>query len=546
MKMASRRPLLFSAFLPSVLATAAIHSGKEATAAINSGKAGGLRGQRKGPDLVPEAPGPNPDTQTVSGHYFGLHFDDSPFAVNPWVTMKSARVVDDLDPTAPFDRLDRTLLKSWSGAAQVEPGKKEASVGYTQPDFVPPYMHPKPFPKEVDPKIPDGIMIPLSDQIVVAHEDRLRNPGLDHAIMNPLGMYPLVAPADKISPGPWAVAHLDSVPPHYDKFFDQTMQRDALRLKQKALTAAFDRVDSDDDNAISSTEYDAEVKGHQKKTDDQAQILWKQYHVTDDPDMNQKEFEKLAKTGFDLGQKFVNRSDMSGVLTPPQTAQVGFWGGGAACPDGNYIKGVQIKVKPNADTGDNTALNCVKFKCQDGTEIQTAEGPDGAWTEWAECLEGQTIFALSVRVQAYRLGQDNSGINDLMFECRSSGHEHTTTLKFGEEDPKGEDQQGYVFVNGEYVKRSETDVDDKKVVVGKGKVATDGGWSEELTCGTNSALCGAQGRLNNVKDAKDNLGVTDFRFFCCSQELDCSGPCKDETSTDCKACKSKVTKVEER
>merc|ERR1740117_1721971 len=81
---------------------------------------------------------------------------------------------------------------------------------------------------------------------------------------------------------------------------------------------------------------------------------------------------------------------------------------------------------------------------------------------------------------------------------------------FGEKAPPQADQKGYIFVNGKYIKKSSTTIDDKAVVVGAGKVATDGGWSEELTCGTSGSLCGAQGRLHNVKGASDNMGVTDF------------------------------------
>lgn len=518
--MASRCSLLlFAGLLPAA----------SASASITNGKAGGLRGQQHKD---------SPQVQSISGHYFGLHFDESPFAVNPWVTMKSARVVDDLDPTAPYDRLDRTRVSSLTGAAQVEPGKQSTEVGYTQPDFVPPYLHPKPFPQEHVHTKRDGIMIPIEDRMVVAYEDRLRLPNLDASVLNPLGMYPLVAPADKIG-STYPVAGLDKVPAHYDKFFDQTMMREANRMEQKKLTATFNRVDSDDDNAISSTEFDAEVKGRQKKTDEQAQVLWKQYHTSSDPDMTAAEFEKMAKTGFYLGQKFVNRSDISGVLATPQAADLGFWGGGAACPAGKFIKGVQIKVKPNADVGDNTALNCVKFKCDDDSEIQTAEGPDGAWTEWAECLKGQVIYAVSVRIMAYKFGQDNSGINDLMFKCRSAGQEESTTLMFGNNVPQSE-QQGYIFVNGVYVKRSLTTVDDKAVVVGQGVPATQGGWSEEITCGSSGGICGAQGRLFNVPGEKDNMGITDFRFFCCSKGKDCSTPCQQPTSTDCRACQAPV------
>lgn len=500
-----------------------------------------LRGRTKQNDA---SKGPSDGgLKILSGHYFGYNFDDNPFAVNPWKVQKTARMIDNLDPVAPFDRVNRNWVGSITGAAPVEPGKKKADVGYTHPDFVPPYLHPKPFPNELDDGPKDHpIIVPIGDREVVAYEDRLRNPANR---LDPLSMYPLVAPADRINPGPWPVTNIDRVPRMFDKFFDQTVQRNAERMRAKAMTDAFKRVDKDDDQAISPQEYDAELVEHQAKTKKQADALWKQYHVSEAPDMTKHEFFKMAKTGYDLGESFVNRSDMSGIITPPQTADKGFWGGGAVCPDGKYIKGVQIKVKPNSDTGDNTALECVKFKCQDDSVIQTAEGPDGAWTGWAECLPGQTVFSVSVRVQPYRLGRDNTGINDLMFKCRSEGHEQKTTLMFGKKVPK-EEETGYVFVGGKYIAKNETTVDDKQVVIGNGEVAKEGGWSEELTCGTNGALCGAQGRLQNTPGIKDNMGVTDFRFFCCSMPVDCAVPCKEEGSTDCLACKSKVLSVTSR
>jgi len=494
----------------------------------------GLRGKSsQTPSWLPA------DASVVSGHYFGLHFHDSPAAVNPWVTEKSARIVDDLDPVAPLDRMDKTLRTSYTGAAPVTPGKSEAAIGYTQPDFVPPYLHPRPFPKEIPPRDANGIMIPLEDQVVVAHEDRLRSHGNMQNMLDPLNMYPLVAPAEKINPGPWPVATLDAVPATYDKFFDQSQQRDYERKNAKKLVDAFTRVDEDKDQAISHTEFEAEVKGHQKKTDDQAQVLWNQYHTSEDPDMSRSEFYALAKTGFDLGKKFVNRTDISSTLTPPNSINMGFWGGGAACPNNTYIKGAQIKVKPiSADGSDNTAMNGVKFKCEDDSTIQTAEGPDGAWTGWAECEKGQRVHSVSLRMQAYSVGQDNTGINDLLLKCWSKGHEDETTLMFGPEKPPQQDQTGYIFVNGAYIPKSQTDVDDKAVKVGKGTTANAGGWSEELDCGETGALCGAQGRLFQVDGNKDNIGMTDIRLFCCSDSIDCSGPCADKTSTECKACKA--------
>merc|ERR1739848_262003 len=102
-------------------------------------------------------------------------------------------------------------------------------------------------------------------------------------------------------------------------------------------------------------------------------------------------------------------------------------------------------------------------------------GPDGHWTEWAECLEGQRIYALSARVQPFQMGEDNTGVNNLQFKCRSEGHEDSTTLKFGDKATE-QAESGYVFVNGRYIKKSMTDVDDQKVVTAAGPVGNAGGW----------------------------------------------------------------------
>jgi hypothetical protein len=492
--------------------------------------------------VIPQHP-----LKIVSGHYFGLNFRDDPFAVNIW-EKGHTDIVENLDPVAPFDRLDKRYYAidpnpkdpRLSGAAQVEPGKTKAAIGYTSPDFVPPYLYPRPFPDAAEERMAaqarDSIVVPIGERILQAHEDRLRDPRVP---LSPLHAYPLTAPADRISPGVWPLAPIDRIPKKYDRFISQSLRRSASSADMKQYLELFKRVDQDKDNAISTEEFTAEVQNHQGKTEPQEQVLWKQYHISPDPDMTQEEFLKLAATGFDLGQEFVPRKDIILTMTTPLASDMGYWGGGAGCPNGTFVTGAQLKVKPNtAEVGDNTALNSVNYKCSDGSVLNTVEGPEGAWTGWAECLPGQAVHSVSVRVKAYAQGLDNTGVNDLMFKCRSSSHTDATTLMFGEHTP-AQDETGYVFVDGKYVPRSQTTVDDKQVVVGKGEIAAEGGWSDELTCGTHGAICGAQGRLLNEPDRKDNLGITEIRFFCCSLPLDCSAPCQIPSAADCHACQAK-------
>jgi hypothetical protein len=512
-------------------------------------EAGKLRGRNPRP-----VGNSQPPFQIIAGHYFGLTFRDDPFAVNIW-GKGGSEVVENIDPVAPFDSMDKpyhaidlrpTNLRL-SGAAPVEPGHTRAAIGYTSPDYVPPYLHPRPFPDATEEaaaaKARDAIVIPIGERDVQAHEDRLRDPRFP---FRQLEAYPLTAPADRISPGPYPLAPIDRVPKHYDQFVAQSMRRAASSSDLKSDLALFDRVDQDKDTAISAEEFKAEVQNHQGKTEAQEQALWKQYHNTPDPDMTKDEFVKLAETGFDLGQEFVPRKDIMLKLNTPLPSHMGYWGGGAGCPNGTYITGARIKVKPNSPvSGDNTAMNCINFKCSDGSVLKTVEGPDGDWTDWAECLQGQTVYSVSVRIEAYSTGLDNTGINDIMFKCRSPGHLDATTLMFGENTPQ-QDQSGFVFVDGKYVPRSQTTVDDKTVVVGKGKVGGQGGWSDEMTCGTNGAMCGGQGRLLNEPDTKDNAGLTEYRFFCCNLPLNCAGPCKIPSSADCQQCQAKENTISTR
>lgn len=136
------------------------------------------------------------------------------------------------------------------------------------------------------------------------------------------------------------------------------------------------------------------------------------FHQSSGPSMNKDEFARIVRAGFDLGA--IARSDVAAVLTlPPGAPLRGFWGSGAKCPTGTYVAGVRLKIRPLAGAGhDDTGLNGVGLKCgggAKGAETKTVEGPDGTWTAWADCPEGQRVYSIRSRSQPYAASRDNAG-----------------------------------------------------------------------------------------------------------------------------------------
>jgi len=312
----------------------------------------------------------------------------------------------------------------------------------------------------------------------------------------------------------------DAVPAQISRYVNQLHDADQGRHMAVEIEKWFQVVDADQDGSLSPAEYTEELEGHQKKSQEMADRLWQQFHKTDSADMSKSEFQALASTGFDLGQSFVPRKDIKLVLKPEYGTALGFWGGGTACPDGKYAAGIQLKIMPISPDKDNTALNGVKVHCDDGTVITSAEGPDGAWSELGKCPDGQKVYGFRVRNRAYTEGVDNSGINDVMFFCRTDSLDATSEIRFG--DPARDAQPG--------------------VVVGKATPAKEGGWENELTCGSSLFLCGVQVRLY-TEQPKDNIGVADMRFFCCSAPINCNEVCQGSDVAACQACQDAATPV---
>lgn len=427
-------------------------------------------------------------------------------------------MVRNLYPVAPFDRVDKPYTDSLTGAAPLAPTDQVESAWTTdlKPDFVSRFEDPRNFPAEKPIPEKDGSTLTnIDENELVAYPDRLR-PGYmqQHLQTSTDENYPNIAPSDKMTSGPYAVAVPDRVPEDFARFAAQVHDRELARDDKKVENAIFDRMDVNKDGAISREEYVAEVQGRQNKTEEEMERLWQTYHTAPTEEMLRPELKRLANTGFNLGT--ILRSDVSSVLEPPSGTPMGFWGSGAVCPAGSYIRAVRLKVMPTGPSADNTALNRVGFKCSDGSEAQTVEGPDGQWSQWAECPPGQQVFSLRVRAQDFKPERDNTGVNDMEFSCRAPDLSAFSKLKFGTGLPP-----------------------ERGTIVAAGATALEGNWSPELMCGPRNALCGMQANVKRDQGEGDDMGITDIKAYCCTAPVDCTracGPPNGPLSVQCRVC----------
>jgi hypothetical protein len=240
------------------------------------------------------------------------------------------------------------------------------------------------------------------------------------------------------------------------------------------------------------------------------------------------------------------------------TVDRGYWGRGATCPSGTFATGAQLKRQTysNLPGKDNSALNAVRLRCNApsasandaGNTIASAEGPDGKWTSLAACPGGEQIYGVRIRMQALQPGVDNSGVTDLQFVCRTSAPsttaapvvtpEYSTLSRTGSgvaTTPTDRPDILDAIVSGDFAKQT------GDFLSGHGVYATEaeniaagfaaappssrlhfpttsvaeGGWMTDFACRGQAALCGVQVRLRVDQDEGDDMGVTDVRFYCC-------------------------------
>eukprot|EP00929_Paragymnodinium_shiwhaense_P013716 TRINITY_DN121564_c0_g1_i1.p1 TRINITY_DN121564_c0_g1~~TRINITY_DN121564_c0_g1_i1.p1 ORF type:complete len:555 (-),score=90.21 TRINITY_DN121564_c0_g1_i1:76-1740(-) len=524
----------------------------------------GLRGNKRA-EQTPEIVG------QADPAWFGRTFADSPVAINVWsdpgLHALPSAILGSLQPTAPLDRVDApgSFGASVTGAETVSPGNQKFGVQdyipptHIMPDYIPPNYAPPTFPADeaLTVNVHDNPLIDMNDRTVMARADVLRKVGFvppwADARKAALNNYPLTAPADRMSgdgtDGAYVTAHADRVPEMVARFLTESHKRNIQVRDFKAQVGAFKTADANQDGVISEEEFLAEVVTKQGKADEEGRKLWNKFHTSGGGFMTRAEYERLARTGFDVGA--ISRN-VTGVLTPsavPGGASLsidrGFWGNGASCPDGAFVNGASLKRMPYFSappTKDNSGLNAIKLVCSDGSDVSSSEGPDGSWSSPQNCPDGQVVLGVSVRGMALTLGVDNSGINDLQFVCGvpvsatdremspasrlwAAASPHNTLVNSAAKRLSNNLAHSFAGPHASHLpdislKKAVTNAADPNAAANKRLVfpggPTEGGFMLDLMCPIGDAICGTQVRLRTDQGEEgDDMGVTDVRFYCC-------------------------------
>nr|XP_045015031.1 vitelline membrane outer layer protein 1 homolog [Jaculus jaculus] len=94
----------------------------------------------------------------------------------------------------------------------------------------------------------------------------------------------------------------------------------------------------------------------------------------------------------------------------------GVWSEPLWCLGNSFLVAFSLRVEPSKFPGDNTAVNNVRFRCSDGTEL---EGPGMGWGDFGDwsntCPKG--ACGLQTKIEPSRGLLDDTALNDVRIFC---------------------------------------------------------------------------------------------------------------------------------
>jgi hypothetical protein len=310
---------------------------------------------------------------------------------------------------------------------------------------------------------------------------------------------------------PVANAVEDKVPGQFSRYFNQQYHREAARDFEARLEDEMRRADTNNDGGIEHKEFKKELEERQHRNVEDVKTLFDKYTMGGtSPVMSKENFKALAATGYaPLGMKPLPLQAVA--------SETGYWGSQFKCPEAHPVAiGARMKVLPYALGQDNTMVNGLELECgtidgasapdQEGDTMQSAEGTDGRWMDVKKCPEGMAIDSMRARLLPYLSTQDNTGLTNVSFTCRSKTLTEVdkTSVTFAIAEP--------------------SDV----------KPSPLGGWNPPQICPIGSFMCSLQTRVDTF--ASDKMGITMLTSGCCGGFSDCSSVCSSKDSLECKSC----------
>ena len=82
------------------------------------------------------------------------------------------------------------------------------------------------------------------------------------------------------------------------------------------------------------------------------------------------------------------------------------------------IVGVSLRSEEHLkDNGDDTAANGLKFRDERHKEYSPGYGFWGDWSHWVDCPEGSVITGFRVMFLDFNFKYDNTALNQVQFSC---------------------------------------------------------------------------------------------------------------------------------
>ncbi|KAG2497085.1 hypothetical protein HYH03_005079 [Edaphochlamys debaryana] len=179
---------------------------------------------------------------------------------------------------------------------------------------------------------------------------------------------------------------------------------------------------------------------------------------------------------------------------------------------GGYLPVVGYAMRVEAYQGtskDDTALNGIKLKCQDGKIITVSEGIWGDWyprspagkTETFDCPSGQYVDAINVKLDERR----GSGFSTSIFASDALGNDDVGAVGFELYCNKG-DRAGIYSFN-----------DMANAATGQDVWADIGYWQGRASCGSGKFVCGMAVRTEaNQGSDSDDSALNGIELACCA------------------------------
>eukprot|EP00092_Neocalanus_flemingeri_P004401 GFUD01004734.1.p1 GENE.GFUD01004734.1~~GFUD01004734.1.p1 ORF type:complete len:1003 (-),score=126.99 GFUD01004734.1:84-3092(-) len=132
----------------------------------------------------------------------------------------------------------------------------------------------------------------------------------------------------------------------------------------------------------------------------------------------------------------------TGSIQPSVKTSWGDWGSAQYCPHGYFVNSVNLQIEGTQGKGDDTALNTIQLRCNDGTSITSSTGPWGSWTGYTSCNSGY-MQGVQLRSESEQGKGDDTAVNGLRFACndghgwRTAGSGHWGSWGVGPVCPSG-------------------------------------------------------------------------------------------------------------